>query len=373
MKKVLFIILGVIFIAGSITVAAQFSDSAKNIDAEASITDTEDIYATYDKPQVYEYVQISDKKVDAVFQLLNRSGKSKKEIYDDVYMYKFFLKMYNPTNVERAYVDALILKGADVTVVVGIFDFWRTTAESIDMIGKIYDLSGGSTDPFWIEEAFNGLTENRHGVLDVKIIHEYFEKGLTKEDISLANMLCRKGVYTITEILDKVVEGESWTDIAVYITQNVSGNLHIDNIDRMRTSEYVESTADIAEYIRIAEMSGENPDIYLADAELKQEAVTIQDASEALRLNISNEIRLEMLADSIIVREELTEAGEYFIAETIANGVSEEEVDQLLDNGYSAIDIYNASVESMTSDEDVQTILTKQRSSLLEGMGGVLR
>jgi len=370
MKKILSIILGIILVAGSITVAAQFMDNAPKIVVEADLTEryNDEIYMVYDKPQMYQDVQVSDKRENAVFQMINRSGKTKEEIYDDVFAYKFFLKMYNPSLAEQTYMDAMILKGADITTLISIFDFWRTTAEDISLIGQIYDLSGRSDNRYWIEEAFNELTENRHGVLDAEAIYEYFEKGLTREDIVLANTLCRKGVYTITEMLDKVAEGESWASIVADIDQNIGD---------MLKSEDFESTAEIAEYIHIAEISRENPSVYLsvylAESEQVQESVSIRYMSETRRLDISNKIHLEMLADGIIVREERTEASEYFIAEAIANGVSEEEAEALLDGGYSSIDIFNASVESELSKADVETILSEQRASELKGEGGARR
>ena|GEM_PF-4555218 len=331
MKKTICIILIVICIAGAVGVAAQFSENAKILEPESNQTD---IYTVYDKPQAYEEVQLSDKSENAVFQMLNRSGKAKNEIYNDIFMYKYFLKMYNPSIAERTYIDTLILKGADVFTMISIFDFWRTTAEDIDMIGKIYAKSADVQGAYWIEEVFNELTENRHGVLDKEAINEYFEKGLTKDDILQANILCRKGVYTITEILDKVAVGEAWEDIIAAVEQNATGKVEAIGARGIRSSRYGET-------------------------------------AEGVRINaVENEIHLEMLADGLVFREEITETDEYFIAKAVANGMSNEEIEQLLDEGYRAVDILNASEESKVSEESTETILSEQRASMTEGRGG---
>ena len=58
-------------------------------------------------------------------------------------------------------------------------------------------------------------------MLDKDDVEQYAEV-LEREDMEYANLLCRKGVYTIHELLDKRVNGESWDSITDEVYSAIS-------------------------------------------------------------------------------------------------------------------------------------------------------
>lgn len=71
------------------------------------------------------------------------------------------------------------------------------------------------------------MTEYIHGELSVDDVNHYLEAGAAAVDIQNANVLSRRGVYTIQQILDRIIGGETIVDVMndVYgtnITQPVS-------------------------------------------------------------------------------------------------------------------------------------------------------
>ena len=106
--------------------------------------------------------------------------------------------------------------------------FWLDTCEDISIIEQIYnkksEYEGGK---FWVENAYNDVTEYIHGELSVDDVNHYLEAGAAAVDIQNANILSRRGVYTIQQILDRIIGGETIVDVMndVYgtnITQPVS-------------------------------------------------------------------------------------------------------------------------------------------------------
>lgn len=106
--------------------------------------------------------------------------------------------------------------------------FWLDTCEDISIIEQIYnkksEYEGGK---FWVENAYNDVTEYIHGELSVDDVNHYLEAGAAAVDIQNANVLSRRGVYTIQQILDRIIGGETIVDVMndVYgtnITQPVS-------------------------------------------------------------------------------------------------------------------------------------------------------
>ncbi len=118
--------------------------------------------------------------------------------------------------------EQMILEGCDVPTLTGIYSFYLTTNEDVTIVRDIYDYvwdgepieNGGVL----FEEAFNELTDYKCGVLTKEEIEGYLEKGLTIDDIAEANILSRKGVLKINEILDRIIAGEDWKDIGETIS-----------------------------------------------------------------------------------------------------------------------------------------------------------
>lgn len=142
--------------------------------------------------------------------------------------YLYLRDIYELNNEQLEYIAGLIINGADPNSILDIAYFWVDTCEDITIIEQIYnkkgDYEGGR---FWIENAYNNVTNNVHGVLESEEINNYLSLGVTVSDIQNANILSRKGVYSIKQILDKIAGGDTMINIMneVYgtsISQTVS-------------------------------------------------------------------------------------------------------------------------------------------------------
>ncbi len=116
---------------------------------------------------------------------------------------------------DAAYLSGLIEQGYRADWLEEIYDFWLTCGEDISIIEDIYQISEQKnfTGRYWVEESYNAVTNNVHGVLNIEQVGSYLGKSITREQINQANILSRQGVYTITEILDKLLEGKSWSEL----------------------------------------------------------------------------------------------------------------------------------------------------------------
>lgn len=117
---------------------------------------------------------------------------------------------------EMDYIANLIIQGYDPMTVMDICYFWQDTNEEISIIEQIYEYKylRGMT---WIENAFNCVTNDKCGVLTEEDVENYAKQGVTLDDISAANKLCRKGVLTIQEILEQHQAGKTFAEIAAYV------------------------------------------------------------------------------------------------------------------------------------------------------------
>ena len=134
--------------------------------------------------------------------------------YHNVTAYTAFMGENSFTSSQLEIINRILDKGTTIQSLAQVYDFWLTTSEPFSIIEDICALEERYFSEFWYENAFNALTNDKCGVLDSKDIDEYKEKDITAEQILAANTLCRKGKYTITEILDMAVNGRDIEDIA---------------------------------------------------------------------------------------------------------------------------------------------------------------
>jgi len=123
---------------------------------------------------------------------------------------------------QQEYLAGLIEQGYDANWLAEIYEFWTDCCEDITIIKDIYDISVEKEycDKYWIEEAYNDATDDVHGVLDNDAVSKYlYEYHLTPSDIIKANILSRKGDFTIQELLQKILDGE---DIDELYAQNTA-------------------------------------------------------------------------------------------------------------------------------------------------------
>ena len=137
--------------------------------------------------------------------------------YHTVTAYVAFMGENSFSPEQTEIINRILDKGTTIQSLAQVYDFWLTTDEPFGIIEEICALEDSYFSEYWYENAFNKLTNYEHGVLDSEGIDAYKEKGISVDEILTANTLCRRGVYTITEILDKVVDGEDIEDIACEI------------------------------------------------------------------------------------------------------------------------------------------------------------
>lgn len=150
----------------------------------------------------------------SMVEILKTNISDTSSIADILSSYLYLRDVYGLNNEQLEYIAGLIINGADPNNILDIAYFWVDTCEDITIIEQIYnkkgDYEGGR---FWIENAYNNVTNNVHGVLESEEINNYLSLGVTVSDIQNANILSRKGVYSIKQILDRIAGGDTIINI----------------------------------------------------------------------------------------------------------------------------------------------------------------
>ena len=127
----------------------------------------------------------------------------------NVSAYVKFICENNFTAEQILIINRILGKGTTVQTLRQVHDFWLSTDEDFSMIEDICSLEDEYFGEFWYEDAFNKLTDNKHGVLTSEDIAEYKAKDITLEQILAANTLSRKNGQNIFCILDALAAGET--------------------------------------------------------------------------------------------------------------------------------------------------------------------
>lgn len=150
----------------------------------------------------------------SMVEILKSNISDTSSIADILSSYLYLRDIYGLNNEQLEYIAGLIINGADPNSILDTAYFWVDTCEDITIIEQIYnkkgDYEGGR---FWIENAYNNVTNNVHGVLESEEINNYLSLGVTVSDIQNANTLSRKGVYSIKQILDRIAGGDTMINI----------------------------------------------------------------------------------------------------------------------------------------------------------------
>lgn len=137
-----------------------------------------------------------------------------------------FEEIYNLNDAEKARFVQWINSGKDVRLLMYIYEFWLTTEEDFSIIEDVYDMFVDSYDPemrlpsdrdLWFEGLFNFLSGNKYGKLTTDTAEEYLGKGLSLNDIKMAERMSRTGRMNVDEILEKKSAGTKWCDIAAEV------------------------------------------------------------------------------------------------------------------------------------------------------------
>lgn len=356
MKKLICLMLAFLTIALGVTVAASIA----NIPVATPVAEEEpELYPTYDSEPAFAQISLPDESASAVSQQLNRSGKPKNEVYSDIFDYLHFKRYYAPAAQDMAYLDSLIAQGADLHTLTEIYEFYLTTGEPVEIVGDIYDISSRFSGPYWVEEAFNHVTQNAHGVLDKEQIGLYLSEGVDSEDIKIANVLSRRGTATVTELLDRFRQGASW---AVLIAETGSIGAHPALAGAVGQ---IETEQELLTAIRYAAIMPQDATLSAAGDLF----VSMRQAMEDYAVALNGEVYSQLLSEGIYPRDDSEQnagANEAYRQRAADNGLSEAQIDALLDEGYPMLDILNASEQAKVQNAAPEQILDKQRTERLE-------
>lgn len=164
-------------------------------------------------------------KFEQMLAALDATQENPIDYNNVVYNYEYLRLAYHFNQEELDFIADMIIKGYEPMDIMDICYFWMDTNEDISIIEKIYLLKGVYEGSTWIENAFNKVTNDKCGVLTEEDVDEYIGKGLSVQDISLANTLCRRGKLTIQEILEKRLEGVSFAELSAEVYEEKTEEL----------------------------------------------------------------------------------------------------------------------------------------------------
>ena len=203
MKKKKFLLgstLVILTVGIGIAAANSYVIMPEKINLRDDIVQTEEYYYSVDDP---------------MYRLL-QSIYSGDVLYEKIEEYASYKSINMPTDKVLEKIYTYVDKGFDLGTVLDVCRFWETTNESEDFIDDIMSEYRDEyvNNKYWTEDAFNKLTENKHGVLSREEIHTLiYEDGMDTRDIAAANIISRKGVYTINDIIRLRKREKPWNEI----------------------------------------------------------------------------------------------------------------------------------------------------------------
>ncbi len=143
-------------------------------------------------------------------------------------------------------------QGQDLDKLLDIYRFLFFSSKEYSLIDTIYEEGASSNfcKPYWLEDAFQTVTEYRSGLLQDGEISTYLDQGISLNDMMLANNLSFKGVKTIQQILDQRTAGDSWFSIISSIYPEA----------KLKSSKFGEEEGSvILEHIKLSMINQESP------------------------------------------------------------------------------------------------------------------
>ncbi len=310
-----------------------------------------------------------NQELKSIVTSLKARKQTPDEFHKSMANYATFVQIYQPTKTEQKYITELVTEGYELDKLIEIYKFWLDTDEDIELIKKIYnayDPINEEEDNHWVEEVYNQITENKYGVLNREQIHAYYEKGLTRDDIITANRLCRLGKNTITEILDKRVSGTAWAEIIEknYAKSTKKQTQTKGKSRQKKQYQQIQNGTEILDAYFISERTGTDINEYLdklsngetIDQEMNE---YISEKTEGVRRTLKQQGLWE---ESQEIKEKNNKAKEYLKKKAEENGITEEKINQLIDQGYTELEILNASTITKKQKVDVQKALEQKRA-----------
>lgn len=356
-RKIITIALFAVLImtAGVFAAINQSNTTVETVDMNEYLTQKEIFFGNA--------IKDTDKFKLAIEAIYASYPDDEEEAYMEAYSYAYALTKYSKSDAESEYLHDLIISGMDSKRVTAIYSFLQDTCYGIDFINTMYEnsLSFEVDSLYWIDNAFDKATQEKHGILNVDDVKEYYESGLESGDIHMANQLCRKGIYTINEILDMRVAGMGWEDIFDKIYAGGKANhqetINVKNLKKIKDV----NSQDIYRAIQLAILTDKKAEVFLVN----------ENAEELLKMSeqyIQKEIdsKAGNLLESIGVKSPwiTTEPNEQLVQLAAENGLSAENFRQLMKEGYSDLDIYNASVVIKSTDQDISDLLHSMNNGI---------
>lgn len=201
---------------------------------------------------------------------------------DEMDEYIYSMSVMNIPDSDSTYLNELIREGFGVSDVMSVYKFYRGTDCELSSVRKVLELKDSFKGDTWIENCYNYITDDKYGVLEYEDVCEYLKEGLDVSDILAANSLCRRGVYTIDEILETYKSDRSWSDIYSDIEHADTGMFSPE-----KTAE------DIIDIMYLKTNYGVSEDVISAlDTKEKREEF-IQDVTKAYENALESEVTAE--------------------------------------------------------------------------------
>lgn len=272
-------------------------------------------------------------------KLANYMGYSTDEQFTLFHHTAMFMTQYCPDKESFSFIEQMILSGCDARTTMDIYSFYLTTNEDISIVKQIYDMVFDgepiTNRDIVFENAFNKITNNKCGVLTEDDVLNYLEKGLTVSDISKANILSRKGILTIQQILDKLINGTSWETIV----KTVYGEAVA------LSSETSISSIAVASHL---------------SKNTNKPINTILSSNDDNSIEKSVEKLNDKLQKKGYWKGKKGNNFDYIVKEAKKKGISEQKLTELLDKGYTEADLINTIQQSDCSLQTIDSVLAKE-------------
>lgn len=183
-----------------------------------------------------------------IISIMRSHGYYTDEIRKGINQYAEIIVKYDLSSEETAYFIDQLNMGRDLSKLCELYNFIKDTKLTYSDIGQLYAIGENNhfKGNYWAENAFDEYTKNTN-TLDRTEILELLDENIELNDIQLANILSRKGVKNIREIVDDMKNGKSIYEIVseLYSEYSFSPELYQDVTDGYLYLECI----DIAEVL----------------------------------------------------------------------------------------------------------------------------
>lgn len=153
--------------------------------------------------------------VEKIIKILRKQGLEDDDIQRGIDEYVALITIYQPTKSEIKIIESMVKDGKDLLKICKLYTFLYNTVEGTAILEEVYEFGENInfSGAYWIETAYNAATEYKHGTLSMAEIIGYVDKGITTDEIRVANTLSRMSDTTIQNILDEKVNGMTWSEV----------------------------------------------------------------------------------------------------------------------------------------------------------------